>query len=79
MSDTGLLAEFEEPAEAGMSTGDQQAEQLVRNQVRLTPDAVAVSQVLKNIAFLERCLPFDRDDWARPVSHPSPPALPPEY
>jgi hypothetical protein len=47
MSDAGILAESEEPAVAGTSTGDQRAEQLVRNKLRLRPDAVAVSQVLR--------------------------------
>jgi hypothetical protein len=45
MSDTGLLA-ASEPAVEGTLTGDQQAEQRVRNQLRLRPDAVAVNQVL---------------------------------
>ncbi len=62
----------------GTSTGDQQAEQRVRNQLRLRPDAVAVNQVLKKIAILEHCRPFDRGDCARPESHPRPPGLPPE-
>ncbi len=78
MSDTGLLAESEESAVEGTSTDDQQAEQLVRNQLRLRPDAVAVSQVLKKKAILEHCRPFDRDDYARPESHPRPPGLPSE-
>ncbi len=64
MSDTGLLAESEEPAVEGTSTGNKQAEQPVRNQLRLRPDAVAVNHVLKKIAILEHCRPFDRDDCA---------------
>ena len=39
---------------------------------------MAVNQVLKKIAILEYCRPFDRDDCARPESHPRPPGLPPE-
>ncbi len=38
---------------------------------------MAVNQVLKKIAILEHCRPFDRDDYARPESHPRPPGLPP--
>jgi len=77
MSDTGLLA-ASEPAVEGTSAGDQQAEERVRNQLRLRPDAVAVNQVLKKIAILEHCRPFDRDDCVRPELHPRPPGLPPE-
>jgi hypothetical protein len=77
MSDTGLLA-ASEPAVEGTLTGDQQAEQRVRNQLRLRPDAVAVNQVLKKIAILEHCRPFDRDDCVRPELQPRPPGLPPE-
>ncbi len=50
MSNTGLLAESEEPAVERTPTGDQQAEQRVTNQLRLRPDAVAVNPVLKKIA-----------------------------
>ncbi len=78
MSDTGLLAESDEPAVVGTSTGDQQAEQRVRNLLRLRPGAVAVNQVLKKTAILEHCRPYDRDDCARPEFHPRPPGLPPE-